>query len=320
MSAADALTTRFAVIIVNFGSSDLLQQNAVGLELPPSGRLVVVDCFSDLAERDRVRALAERCDWDAVLLDGNRGFGGGMNLGAAAALGNGAEVLVALNPDARIDRVSLARLVEAVAADERLLASPTILQGDGDVWFQGADLYLEDGSVRGARARPLREGQARREWATGACFAISARLWTALAGFDEDYFLYWEDIDLSHRALDLGARLAIVDATVIHDSGGTQEAVSSARGKSEQYYYFNIRNRLLYATKHLDAPAVRRWQRGAVRVAVDVLLRGGRRQLVTSVQPWRALLRGCRDGGRIVRNGGLQAIAPRKATAAASQR
>lgn len=291
----------FAVVIVNYGSSGLLQRNAGSIELPDAGRIVIVDCFSGAAERERVRELCASMGWDAVLLEDNAGFGGGMNAGADRAAALGASIMVALNPDARIDAHSLQALVRAVQEEPGLLASPTILGGNGESWFAGADLYLDDGAVRGARARSRFPDAARREWATGACFAISLDLWRRIEGFDEEYFLYWEDIDLSHRVLDSGGRLTLVDATVVHEAGGTQANVASGRAKSEDYYYYNIRNGLLYAVKHLDDTQVRHWLRAAPRVGFGVLLRGGRRQLVQSVRPWRAYLRALRDGRRIVR-------------------
>ncbi|ROR67379.1 glycosyltransferase family 2 protein [Agrococcus jenensis] len=291
----------FAVIVVNFASSALLRDHAASLDAVPPGRVIVVDCFSGAAERERVRQLASEHGWDTVLLDTNDGFGGGTNAGAARAIEQGAGVLVALNPDATIERDSLARLVSAVAEDPMLLASPRIVQSSGEPWFVGADLYLDEGIPRGARARARFAGAERLEWATGACFAISAELWTLLGGFDEEYFLYWEDIDLSHRAIAAGARLELVDAEVVHDQGGTHAERRSARAKSELYYYFNIRNRMLYAVKHLPDVDVRRWARSSARIGYGVLLRGGRQQLVASWRPWRGYLRGLRDGRRIVR-------------------
>ena len=291
----------FAVIVVNFSSSALLRDHAASLDVVPPGRVIVVDCFSGAAERERVRDLAIERGWECVLLDANEGFGGGTNAGAARALELGARVLVGLNPDATITPVALTSLVAAVAADPMLLASPRIVQSGGEPWFIGADLYLDDGIPRGARARERFAGAERLEWATGACFAISAELWARLSGFDEEYFLYWEDIDLSHRAIAAGARLELVDAEVVHDQGGTHAERRSSRAKSELYYYYNIRNRMLYAVKHLADDDVRRWARSSARIGYAVLLRGGRRQLVASWRPWRGYLRGLRDGRRIMR-------------------
>jgi GT2 family glycosyltransferase len=131
---------------------------------------------------------------------------------------------------------------------------------------------------------------------------VSAELWDRVGGFADDYFLYWEDIDLSHRVLAAGGRLEVsATATAIHAEGGTQGINSHASGtpKSTTYYYHNIRNRLLFAAIHLSAADVRRWRRTAPRVAWEVLLEGGRRQLIRSPRPIIAAARGLRDGLRM---------------------
>lgn len=294
-----AVSPSFAVVTVNYGSSALIAENFGGLALPPQGRLIIVDSFSSTAEREAVRIVAGELGAECVLLDENLGYGGGTNAGAARALELGAEVIVPLNPDASIAIVDLQTLVDA-AHGTRDLVSPRIVTGAGATWFAGADLYLDDGTTAGRAARARHEGRPRREWATGACFALSADVWQRLGGLDEDYFLYWEDIDLSHRVLDAGGSLILSDAIVVHDEGGTHDGVASDRAKSSTYYYFNIRNRMLYARKHLNRSDVRRWCRSSLRVGYGILLQGGRRQLL-SAAPWRAYARGIRDGYRVSR-------------------
>lgn len=292
-------TASFAVVTVNYGSSALVAENFGRLDLGPRGRLIIVDSFSSTEERDAVRVVAEKLGAEYVLLDDNRGYGGGTNAGAARAIEQGAEVIVPLNPDARIEPADLHAIVDAARGTGDLV-SPRIVTGTGKNWFAGADLYLDDGTTAGRAARPRHEGRPRREWATGACFAVSSEVWTKLGGFDEEYFLYWEDIDFSHRVLDAGGSLVLADAVVVHDEGGTHEDETSDRAKSPTYYYFNIRNRMMYARKHLDDEAVRRWRRSSMRVGYGILLQGGRRQLL-SAAPWRAYLRGVRDGARLSR-------------------
>ncbi|AXL11160.1 glycosyltransferase family 2 protein [Microbacterium foliorum] len=294
-----AVSPSFAVVTVNYGSSALIAENFGGLALPPQGRLIIVDSFSSTAEREAVRIVAGELGAECVLLDENLGYGGGTNAGAARALELGAEVIVPLNPDASIAIADLQTLVDA-AHGTRDLVSPRIVTGAGATWFAGADLYLDDGTTAGRAARARHEGRPRREWATGACFALSADVWQRLGGLDEDYFLYWEDIDLSHRVLDAGGSLILSDAIVVHDEGGTHDGVASDRAKSSTYYYFNIRNRMLYARKHLNRSDVRRWRRSSLRVGYGILLQGGRRQLL-SAAPWRAYARGIRDGYRVSR-------------------
>lgn len=293
----------FAVVTVNYGSSALVARNFAGLDLPPEGRLIIVDSFTSEAERAAVGRVAAELGAESVLLDRNLGYGGGTNAGAARALQDGAQVVVPLNPDASISRDDLLTLVRG-AHGTRDLVSPQIVTGGGAVWFAGADLYLDDGTTAGRRARARHEGRPRREWATGACFAVDARLWRELGGFDEEYFLYWEDIDLSHRVLDAGGSLVIADAVVVHDEGGTHDGETTHRAKSATYYYYNIRNRMLYARKRLDRQTVKAWRRSSMRVAYAILLQGGRRQLL-SPTPWRAYLRGLRDGYRASRESGV---------------
>lgn len=289
-----------AVIVVNYGSSGLLSTNlsALAAELP-SAAIVVVDCFTNDAERQQVATLADSKGWRRVLLDENLGFGGGINRGAAAAIADGADILLILNPDAVLSGASAQLLVDEVAADPLVLAAPVIHRPDGSIWTAGMDVHLDDGSLAGWRFRERNGDRPRRSWISGACFAVSAEMWHKTEGFDEDYFLYWEDVDLSHRILNAGGRLVVLpEATAIHDEGGTQQALQPGRARSEIFYYYNIRNRLLYAARTLDAATESAWRRSALRTGIGTLRGAGRRQLVTSIAPWRALWRGLRDGRR----------------------
>jgi N-acetylglucosaminyl-diphospho-decaprenol L-rhamnosyltransferase len=289
------------LVVVSYGSAALVEANLGAMTLPGGVEVVVVDCFSTPRERTAVARLAARHGWRAVLLEDNRGFGGGVNAGAALAAELGADVIATLNPDATIDAEALTLLVTHARTHPGAIASPRIVGSAGKVWFAGADLYLDDGSTAGARRRDALADRPRRPWATGACFALSADLWDRLGGFDERYFLYWEDIDLSHRALDLGATLDLLEAAnAVHDEGQTHGRQAGDRAKTPLYYRYNIRNRLLYAALHLDDVGQRRWLRSAPRVAYGVLLQGGRRQLL-GLAPWRAYVTGLWEGWRLLR-------------------
>lgn len=301
MSAESAAPRPLAIVVVNYGSSDLLAQNLVISQRAAAADIVVVvDNVSTSAERERVRRLAADHAWQLVEPDTNLGFGGGVNAGVARAREHGAQDLVLLNPDAVLREGCVARL-RARDPAHRALCAPRIVTSTGATWFAGADVYLSDGVTRGRAKRPVHPGDDRWEWLTGACLWVPVELWDAAGGFDESYFLYWEDVDFSHRVQRAGGELVVVDdAVAVHDEGGTQTD-RSRRGhaKSELYYYYNIRNRMLFAAKHLDDAGVRRWRSGMLSSAKEILLRGGRRQLVQSAAPWRAAVRGIRDGRRI---------------------
>jgi GT2 family glycosyltransferase len=260
-----------AVVVVNYGSSALLRENLAGLT-GAGLRVVVVDNFTTAAERDRLAALGAAAGWEVLPLPGNPGFGAGANAGVARAGELGCTAVVLLNPDVQASPAVLQALVAHVRAAPDALVSPLIRRPDGVVWFAGAELLLDTGTTRALHGRPP-TGE---PWLPGTCLAVHIDLWDRLQGFDDAYFLYWEDVDLSHRCLAAGGRLDVRDdLEVVHSVGGTQ-----GPGKSAVYYRYNCRNRMLFAVRHLPPAAVLRWLLHAPGYTRSVLLRGGRRQFV----------------------------------------
>jgi GT2 family glycosyltransferase len=288
---------RIAVVVVNYGPPDLLERNVAGLGPVP---VVVVDNHKTDADSAAVARLAARHGWDLRAQPANVGFGAGMNIGAAAAVALGADVLLLLNPDAVVEPDVVEQLRLAALADPDTLITPLLLRPDGSVWFRGGLISLPAG---GLRRHPGTIPDRHSEWLTGACLAVHRGLWERLGGFDEDYFLYWEDVDLSHRCERLGGRLVVrTDLTAVHDAGGTQPD-AGGRAKSAVYYFYNCRNRLVFAAKHLDRRDRLRW---LLRTPADVrrvVLRGGRRQLIHPRRTvWPALTGALAGAGWLLRS------------------
>ncbi|MBD5786527.1 glycosyltransferase [Cellulosimicrobium terreum] len=287
-----------AVVVVSYGSHALLHANLVRTAREED-LVVVVDNRTDDAERAAVRDLALRHGWDVLEPVANLGFGAGMNLGVARAVELGATELLLLNPDAWMAPEDVGALHDAVRDDPRALVVPRIERSDGTPWASGTtDLYLRDGTMHPTRARPagFEVGRDVEEWVSGACVALSRTLWEDVGGFDPEYFLYWEDVDLSRRARAAGARLRVLDEVVaVHDEGGTHRDPGRGRAKSATYYRYNVRNRMLYAHRWLGREGVRRWRRSSPGAAWAVLLQGGRRQILT-VRPVLAVCRGLVEG------------------------
>ena len=299
---------RLAVVVVNYASAGLLERNLVMVErearaIDQHALVIVVDNWSNAEERRAAATIADAQGWLLIEPRSNSGFGGGVNIGVTRALAEGATDVLVINPDAHIDRASLRRLAAATDAERTTLASPVITDSDGKTWFAGIDLLLADGTMRARRKRDAGDTQPFEPWLSGACLWITREVWDLAGGFDDEYFLYWEDVDFSRRVVSAGGSLALVeDARAVHDEGGTQRAEpETSHAKSEGYYYYNIRNRMLYAVRHLDDEAVQRWRRSIPRTAREVILRGGRRQLIQSPAPIRAYLRGVREARRIAR-------------------
>lgn len=297
---------RTAIVVVSYGSHALLERHlarttattttGAGAEAP---LVVVVDSWSGPQERAAVRRVTEQHGWELVPLDTNPGFGAGVNAGARRALELGADVLVLLNPDLDVDGATVEALAAHVRRDPRALVSPRITRPDGRPWFAGGTLDLATGRTRTPATVPDDV-----RWLSGACIAVGADMWRTLGGFDEEFFLYWEDVDLSWRALAHGARLEVrADLHATHEVGGTQ-APGGTRAKSSVYYRHNTRGRLLFAAKHLERHAALAWAADAPRFAWEVVLRGGRRQLLRSPAPLVAAGLGSLDGvGRVLRAG-----------------
>ncbi len=291
-AAADALAT-LAVLVVNYGSHRVVEANltrSVGPSFP--GQVIVVDNFSTPAERTAIAEVCARHGWELIAPSGNEGFGRANNLAAARAISAGATELLLLNPDAWLEPDTVRALQEQVRADRRLQLAPTVLRPDGSHYGAEVDLHLDSGEMRSVRRRPPGLDPRRvHTWVSGACFVISSRLWEQVGGFDDDYFLYWEDVDLSRRVVLAGGSVrADPSLHAVHDEGTTHRGHQASRAKSPVYYYYNTRNRLLYATKHLTPADRRRWVLTTPRAGYRILLQGGRRQFLRpALTIWPAL-------------------------------
>jgi GT2 family glycosyltransferase len=79
----------------------------------------------------------------------------------------------------------------------------------------------------------------------GAFFLVRGSLCVALDGFDERFFLYFEEVDFSLREAQRGWTSAyLVGASAYHEGGGAFRAALSLR------LYHSIRSRILFARKH----------------------------------------------------------------------
>ena len=96
----------------------------------------------------------------------------------------------------------------------------------------------------------------------GAFFLMRRNLFEALGGFDERFFVYLEDIDLSFRARSLGYKsVYLADAQAYHAGGGTSRQVKDVR------LFYSLRSRLLYGFKHF--PSRQAWFLMVITMAVE---------------------------------------------------
>lgn len=161
----------------------------------------------------------------------NGGFGWAANIGFGVAAGRGAELVALLNDDAVVEPGWLGPLVAALEADARLGAvQPKLLLDGSDpvlVNSVGVELgpdgagrdigYQEPDGPAYATARPI-------EYFTGGAVLFRRRFLDELGGFDERYFLYYEDVDLARRGAARGWRFRCEPGSRVWHSPGTSSA------------------------------------------------------------------------------------------------
>jgi len=153
----------------------------------------------------------------------NRGFGAANNAGARAARG---DTLLFLNNDTIVRDPILPRIEEYFAATPVCgVAGLQILNPDGSPQNStGADpriWSIWQTSRKGYFHAP--RATVRRDWVSGAALAVRRDVFEKAGGFDESYFMYYEDVDLCARIRRLGHEIHLIDAgRIVHLKGGSQ--------------------------------------------------------------------------------------------------
>jgi GT2 family glycosyltransferase len=241
---------RVAIVIVIWnGRDDTLEcLSSFRADPYPNREILVVDNGSS---DDSVAAIRAQFPEVVILQTGqNLGFTGGNNVGIRHALESGVDYVYLINNDTLVEPDALEKLVEAAEADPGAgLLAPVIHDFDPPraIWFAGSTLDLRRGAAWHDNARqPSREESPYEvPWATGCAMLIRARLLREIGGFDDRYFLSWEDVDLSVRVRNAGQRLMVVPRARIYHKGG-----QSGKNMNGIYGYYTVRNSLLLASKH----------------------------------------------------------------------
>ena len=193
----------------------------------------------------------------------NLGFAKACNLGVKnlTAKNSSAKYLLFLNPDAVIDDGTLEKVLSNMHSDEYR-----------HVGICGVQLIDDSGKVARSCARHPSFGQMichsigidrffprtgflMTDWAhnrtqyvdhvIGAFYFVRRDVFTQLDGFDEHFFLYYEDLDFSKRAKNNGwESLYLADARAYHKGGGTSNQIKAKR------LFYALRARLQYSFKH----------------------------------------------------------------------
>ena len=204
----------------------------------------------------------------------NLGFAASCNTGAAAARGR---YIVLLNNDTEPDDGWLGALAAAIVAhpDAAIIASKLLLYDRRDTLHTTGDLLGADGIPRNRGVWEVDRGQYDAPEGAGTIFsgcggasAYRRDVWQALGGFDEDFWMYLEDVDLGFRARLLECQVVFApEARVYH-------RLSASGGDTLASYYVG-RNTIWLIAKNMPRGLLLRHAPqivgGQLRIAFDAL-------------------------------------------------
>lgn len=255
---------KVSVIIVNYNRLDLTRRSIESvIKYAPGCEIILVDNNST---ESGIEELSEEFSQVKVIrLSKNYGFGYGNNRGAEIAKG---KYLFFLNNDAYL-------------VENTPLILSDYLDDNKDVGVVGPKLIFPDSRfqlsfgwapsiINEWRTRKLQNGLHKSydkyvnivtasynkiseiDWVTGAALMIRKKLFEEVGGFDEKYFMYFEDSDLCKRIKNCGYKIYYIPLTaVVHQANATVkkiETINDEYRKSQLYYYkkhLSILSRLL---------------------------------------------------------------------------
>ncbi len=225
-----------AAVIVNYRSADLTIGCVNSLaRTAPELNIFVVENGSEDDSREVLTCGLD--DAELIVSEKNLGFGGGCNLGIERALANPrVRYVLLVNPDAEAEPEMVAHLLETAARHpEAGIVGGRVLSMDGEsVHYENGRFTWWSLASGHAPAPEGKDGKAVEfdtEFITGALMLIDASLLRDGLAFDENYFLYVEDLDLCRQVRARGRTLRVTTkARLRHMDGGTQRGDGAILG------------------------------------------------------------------------------------------
>ncbi len=240
-----------SIIIVNFNSGNYLSGtiSSIYKNRPKiSFEIIVVDNNSN--DDSLANAKKDHREIIIIELSENFGFAKANNIGVKKSKG---KYILVLNNDTEILNGSIDSLISLLDSDSKYgIVAPLILFGDNTpqlsfgrdpeiisefitkyfskIFFKIQVKFLQDKFAKNV------------DWISGACFLIRRELYNSLGGFDEKFFLYYEDCDFGRRVRDAGYLNRISsDSRIIHHLGKSRRPpyyeLLLAVKKGHLYYY-----------------------------------------------------------------------------------
>lgn len=243
-------------------------------------------------------AVATACPQVEIIVnDKNLGFGTGFNVGLRHALAQGAQYILISNNDARLHPDALTHMLAVHQPDVGMVAPKIYYASQPQrIWSIGGMRHPLTYEVTGDARGEIDAGQwhqvLERDYFVGCIVLFSARMLREVGLFDERFFLYYEDSDLSLRTRQAGYRLLLCPQA----HGWHKVAVSSGGSDSPNERYWMARSSVIFFHTHMQG-----WRWGvvipyrvasAIKTITRLMIRGKQESAAAYV---RGLQHGWRD-------------------------
>lgn len=224
------------IVVVTYNSAEALTQLFNSIDSDLKSRMLVIDN----ASQDDTKQLVNRNGIRLIELEENYGFSKAANIGARSAE---SRFVCFLNPDCLIYRQLVIEGIKYLENKPIACAVPLFHSGDevvsgkqhGYTWLKlVADMwFINYGDNAVWRWLKKRRGfhNANWEWPYGTCLFIERELFLDLGGFDEQYFVYGEDIDFGQKLSKVHGDIIEIPMVVRHLVGKSTNISDSERVK-----------------------------------------------------------------------------------------
>ncbi len=225
---------RVSVIVLNYNGLKWLEACCRSLAETryANFQVLLVDNGSTDGSVDFVRTRFPSID--VIVNETNLGYSAGNNIGIKAALASGAEYVVLLNPDTRVEPDWLGELVSVGESEEKvgiLGAVQLVYESDQlNSWTRSAFPDLTERLM----APEIDLCWIPVDWVEGACLAAKRRVFDEVGLLDPIYFAFYEEIDFCRRAARRGWKIAlVVRSRIHHHRGGVWESSPQLKRKRD---------------------------------------------------------------------------------------
>lgn len=212
------------IIVLNYNGKDSLKKtlSSVFQIDYPNFEIILVDNNSKDGSFETARREFSKIVF--IKNSENLGFSSGNNIGIEYALERGADYVLLLNYDVQVKKDFLSPLVASLEEDKKNgIANPVILEGENSkIWFSGGKIdWLRMKSIHEKKEHTRNYIES--DYLCGCAMLIRSEVFRHIGLFNEDFFLYWEDVDFSIRAKKAGYKLVICPKSQIYHFEKSQE-------------------------------------------------------------------------------------------------